>query len=94
MSKEKSTLTHGELWYKTFVDVVMIDGEFIPRDETVKRHWRLPPKMKRKDALKYYTNKIRDYFDSISDMRSLGFYSAEEYFDYFETKKIAQRVLS
>ena len=50
--------------------------------------------MSRKDALKYYTNKIRDYFDSISDMRALGFYKAEEYFDYFETKKIAQRVLS
>jgi hypothetical protein len=93
MNQQKK-LTHGEAWYKAFVDVIMVDGEFKPRDETIMRDWRLPPKMKRKDALKYYSNKIRDYFDSKSDMRSLGFYSAEEYFDYFETKKIAQRVLS
>jgi len=94
MSKEKSTLTHGEAWYKAYVDVVMIDGEFIPRDTTINRNEWLPERMKRKDAVKYYTQKIRDYFDSKSDMRSLGFYSAEEYFDYFESKKIAQRVLS
>ena len=71
----------------------MVDGEFMPRDETIERDGRLPKRMSRKDALKYYTQKIRDYFDSISDMRALGFYKAEDYFDYYESKKVAQRIL-
>lgn len=86
-------LTHGEAWYKAFVDVDMIDGEFVPRDKEFKFNGKLPKRMKSKDALKYYTQKIRDYFDSMSDMKSLGFYTAEDYFDYYECKKIAKRVL-
>ena len=72
-------MTHGEAWFVAKENIKWEHGYY--REPS-----RLPDRMNPKDAIKYYKAKISDYFDSkltVSD-----FDSVEDYYGYFEAKKL------
>ena len=77
-------MTHGEAWFVAKENAEWKYGYY--REPS-----GLPDRMSPKDAIKYYKAKIRDYFDSKLTVRD--FDKAEDYFGFFEAKKIKQGVI-
>lgn len=81
-SSMKTKLTHGEKWYS--LKESLFKKNKLYHHSTVDKS--IPNRMGYKEALAYYKNKISDYFDSkltVSD-----FDSVEDYYGYFEAKKL------
>ena len=77
-------MTHGEAWFVAKENIEWNNGYYIEPSG-------LPNRMSPKDAIKYYKAKIRDYFDSRLTVKD--FDKVEDYFGFFEAKKIKQGVI-
>jgi len=70
-------LTHGEEWF------------YRKQHSTVKAR-SLPNRMGYAEAIEYYSNKIRNFFDEQLTVKD--FDNVDDYFGFFEAKKILKQL--
>lgn len=73
-------MTHGEVWFQKKKKEIKLKNGYCREISG------LPQRMSPKEASKYYTMKIREYFDS--GLTAADFDSADDYFDFIEAKNI------
>lgn len=89
-------MTHGEIWFKKFKDVHMVNGDLVPIDANVEK-LQLKKRMSYKKACEYYTQKIRKYFGieekiETAEYKKQGFDNVDDYFGYYEAMRYAKVV--
>lgn len=76
-------MTHGEVYVFSRENL-----DFTHDIDRILRNFeRLPKRMKRADALKYYGDKIRNVF-RIEEVKSKDFRHIEEFYDYHEALRL------
>ncbi|MFA5040055.1 MAG: hypothetical protein WC464_00275 [Bdellovibrionales bacterium] len=75
--------THGEAYVERRENLDFTNDI----DKILRNFERLPKRMKREDALRYYGGKIKKIFGA-EDIAIRDFRHVEEYFDYYEALKI------
>ena len=86
-------MTHGEAWLKRKLYINSSKCRF---DEAEKEQ-PLPKRMNRREASRYYRKKLNTAFASLGFIKEptvRDFNSVDDYFDYWEAKRIKQRVLN
>jgi hypothetical protein len=77
-------LTHGETYYLKRQELDLS----LSLSKIVSSFYKMPKKMNRVDALKYYGRKFKEYFDFNYEQEVESFKDANEYFDFLEARKI------
>ena len=85
-----SAVTYGEYHYLKFIDVHMVNGEFVPIHEAVVNSQQCPKRMGRNSAVAYYTQKFRKYFRVLEPF---VFDSIDDKFDYYEALKTRKQLI-
>lgn len=76
-------MTHGELYYHKRQSI-----DFKKDISNIARNLeRLPKRMKRKEAINYYGQKLRKVF-GVEEVSVKDFRHVEDYFDYYEARRI------
>lgn len=76
-------MTHGEAYFHRRRNLDFTHDI----DKILRSFERLPSRMPRKQALEYYGYKIRIFF-GVEEVKITDFRKVEEYYDYFEAKRI------
>jgi hypothetical protein len=77
-------LTHGEAYYLKRQELDLSQS----LKQIVYSFYKIPKKMNRTDALKYYGRKFKEYFDFSYEQEVESFKNANDYFDFFEARKV------
>jgi hypothetical protein len=76
-------VTHGEEWFYQKQHFIIVDGYLNTSSN-------LPNRMAYAEAIKYYSNKIRNYFNEQLTVKD--FDRVEDYFCFFEARKILKQL--
>ena len=80
-------MTHGEKYFHLKENI-----DFRNTTDDISRAFtNLPKKMKRSVAIKYYSKKIRDYFDN--QLTVNDFSNVNDYYSFWEAKRILEATL-
>ena len=76
-------MTHGEEWFYQ-------KQHFTVKDGYLATSRSLPNRMGHAEAIEYYSNKIRNFFDEQLTVKD--FDNVDDYFGFFEAKKILKQL--
>lgn len=79
--------THGEAYYQRRANIDFTHD----LDKIFRSLERLPKRMPRKEALRYYGDKLRKVF-GIEEVSPRDFRHIEEFFDYYEAQRIRHEI--
>lgn len=58
--REDFNMTYGEYYYRVKRDMKLVDGTWVSKPLNMK----IPPRMSRKEAAKYYNQKFKEYWNT------------------------------